>query len=232
MTKALVVLSGGQDSTTCLAWALKHYDEAETIGFFYGQRHSVELECRKRFLEKFRARFPSLAEGLGRDTLAELPSMEQFCHTAMTSQTDIEKAPSGLPTTFVPARNLIFLCFAAAKAYDIGADALVTGVSQQDYSGYPDCRAETIEALEKALCLGLDRKIKIETPCMNISKAQEWELAEEIGGRELVELIARESHTCYTGDHSTAHDWGYGCGKCPACVLRAKGWEEYEEHRK
>lgn len=231
MTKALVVLSGGQDSTTCLAWALKHYDEAETIGFFYGQRHNVELVCRGNFLRKFRELFPALAEGLGKDTLAELPSMELFCHTAMTSTSEIRVGSNGLPTTFVPARNLIFLCYAAARAYNIGADALVTGVSQEDFSGYPDCREDTIKALEKALCLGLGREIKIETPCMNITKAQEWALAEEIGGSALVDLIVRESHTCYEGDHSTWHDWGYGCGKCPACRLREKGYREFLEQK-
>lgn len=225
MSKAIVLFSGGQDSTTCLFWALNKYDEVETIGFFYGQRHSVELVCREKILEKLRSK----KKNLGKDTLIDISSFGKIASSALTQGGQFEQGSNGLPTSFVPARNLIFLCMAASRAYSIGADSIVTGVCETDYSGYPDCRSNTITAMEDAISFGLDRQIRIETPLMFLTKSQTWELAEQVGGKEAVDFIVRETHTCYEGDHETLHEWGYGCGKCPACILRENGYKKFIE---
>lgn len=227
MSKAIVSFSGGQDSTTCLFWALENFDEVETIGFYYGQRHSVELACRKEILKSLPKKFPKYAGKLGNDQLVDISAFGKLADSALTKDGDIEMGDNGLPTSFVPARNLIFLCMASSKAYSIGADTIVTGVCETDYSGYPDCRESTIISLEKAISLGLDKQIAIITPLMHLTKAETWKMAEDIGGEEMVNFIAKETHTCYEGDHVSEHDWGYGCGQCPACVLREKGWKEY-----
>lgn len=223
MNKAVVLFSGGQDSTTCLFWALRRYAAVETIGFYYGQRHSVELQCRAKILDKLRKKF----DNLEKDTLVDISSFGEMTKSALTHDGEIEQGSNGLPTSFVPARNLIFLGIAASRAYSVGADTIVTGVCETDYSGYPDCRQQTIKAMETALSFGLDRKISIQTPLMSLTKAQTWELANQIGGQEAVRFIVEESHTCYEGDHHTWHEWGYGCGKCPACILREKGWLQW-----
>ncbi len=225
--RALILFSGGQDSATCLAWALDRYESVETVGFAYGQRHAVELEARGRVRDAFAERFPAWRARLGPDHLLDLAALGEISDTAMTRDTEIRIAENGLPTTFVPGRNLIFLTFAAALAYRRDCGAVAGGMCETDYSGYPDCRAETIAAMARALNLGMASDIAIETPLMRLDKAQSWVLAEELGGAELVELIVEESHSCYTGDRSQRHDWGYGCGACPACELRAKGWEAY-----
>jgi 7-cyano-7-deazaguanine synthase len=216
---ALVLFSAGQDSATCLAWALKRYARVETIGFFYGQRHAVEMEQRD-VLRRL------LAEqgGLGDDHVVDLSGYGAIAESALTADRAIEMAESGLPTTFVPARNLVFLTVASAVAYRRGIDVLVGGMCETDFSGYPDCRRSTIDATEQAISLGLDRKISVETPLMYLNKAQTWALAHELGGEALVETIVEHSHTCYEGDRSQRNEWGYGCGACPACDLRAKGW--------
>jgi 7-cyano-7-deazaguanine synthase len=225
--RALVLFSGGQDSTTCLAWALDRYAHVETLGFDYGQRHRVELDCRLLVLEQLRAGFPPWAQRLGDDHVLDLQLLGQISNTALTQETAIAWHSSGLPTTFVPGRNLIFLSFAAAIAYRRGLDVLVGGMCETDYSGYPDCRDNTLKAMQLALSLGLDSKLTIETPLMWLDKADTWALANTLGGSALVRLIVEETHTCYMGDHQTRHDWGYGCGACPACSLRAKGWLTY-----
>jgi 7-cyano-7-deazaguanine synthase len=225
--RALVLFSGGQDSATCLAWALDRYAHVETLGFDYGQRHRVELDCRLLVLERLRAGFPSWAQRLGDDHVLDLQLLGQISDTALTQEQAIAWQSSGLPTTFVPARNLIFLSFAAAIAYRRGLDVLVGGMCETDYSGYPDCRDNTLKAMQLALSLGLDSKLTIETPLMWLDKADTWSLAQALGGSALVRLIVDETHTCYMGDHQTRHDWGYGCGACPACSLRAKGWLAY-----
>ncbi len=224
---ALVLFSGGQDSTTCLAWALDRYDHVETIGFDYGQRHRVELECRTTVLAGIKQQFTQWAPKLGDDHMLDLGLLGQVSDTALTSDKAIEFAKSGLPNTFVPGRNLIFFTFAAAVAYRRGISVLVGGMCETDYSGYPDCRDDTLKSLQVTLGLGLDTRMVLETPLMWIDKARTWELAHELGGDKLVELIRKDTHTCYTGDHSTWHDWGYGCGTCPACELRANGWKQY-----
>ena len=224
---ALVLFSGGQDSATCLAWALDRYDHVETIGFDYGQRHRVELECRTTVLAGIKQQFTQWAPKLGDDHMLDLGLLGQVSDTALTSDKAIEFAKSGLPNTFVPGRNLIFFTFAAAVAYRRGISVLVGGMCETDYSGYPDCRDDTLKSLQVTLGLGLDTRMVLETPLMWIDKARTWELAHELGGDKLVELIRKDTHTCYTGDHSTWHDWGYGCGACPACELRANGWKQY-----
>ena len=223
---AVVLFSGGQDSTTCLAAALKQYDAVYTVGVDYGQRHRVELECR----ERIRARIESIlgTHSLKDDLLLDLKAFGQLSDCALTKPEAIEmNEKTHLPTTFVPGRNLIFITYAAAYAWKLGAEAIFTGVGQADYSGYPDCRENTMKALELAIDLGMETSLRIERPLMNLSKAETWNLAETIGGDALVSFIRDETHTCYEGDHTHFHDWGYGCGKCPACVLREKGWEEY-----
>jgi 7-cyano-7-deazaguanine synthase len=225
--RALVLHSGGQDSTTCLVWALRHYDHVETIGFNYGQRHLIELQCRKKVIEEIRTLFPSWAPKLGQDHLLDLGLLGQISNTAMTSERAIEMQANGLPNTFVPGRNLLFLAFAAAIAYRRNLQVLVGGMCETDFSGYPDCRDNTLKAMQVAISLGLDTSLVIETPLMWLDKAQTWQMAQDMGGSLLVDLIRNETHTCYVGDHSTQNDWGYGCGECPACVLRRKGYEVF-----
>lgn len=222
-TRALVLFSGGQDSTTCLAWALAHCAHVETIGFDYGQRHRVELECRDVVLQRLRERFPHWAARLGADHLLDLKLLGQISDTALTQSREIEWRSSGLPSTFVPGRNLIFLSFAAAVAYRRELGMLVGGMCETDYSGYPDCRDATMKAMQLALTLGLDTPLALETPLMWLDKAQTWQLAHDLGGNTLVELIVQDTHTCYLGERSTRHPWGFGCGHCPACELRARG---------
>jgi 7-cyano-7-deazaguanine synthase len=225
---ALVLFSGGQDSTVCLVWALQRYDRVETIGFDYGQRHAIELT--QRWI--VRQRLALVAEfepRLGEDTVLTLPALAAISDTALTRDTEIAFAATGLPTTFVPGRNLLFLTYAAALAYRRGIGTLVGGMCETDFSGYPDCRRATIDALEQALTFGLDTRIEIETPLMQIDKAATWALADEIGGSALVELIIEDTHTCYRGMREERHAWGYGCGSCPACDLRAKGFEAWRE---
>jgi 7-cyano-7-deazaguanine synthase len=224
---ALVLFSGGQDSTTCLAWALDRFARVETVGFDYGQRHRIELECRGRIAERLRAENPAWASRLGLDHTIDLTVLGQISDSALTKDTAIEMQANGLPSTFVPGRNLIFLTFAAALAYRRGLGHIVGGMCETDYSGYPDCRDETIRAMEKALTLGMDRAFALDTPLMWIDKAATWRLAESLGGQALIDLIRAETHTCYLGDRGVLHDWGYGCGQCPACALRARGYAQY-----
>jgi 7-cyano-7-deazaguanine synthase len=224
---ALVLFSGGQDSTTCLAWALDRFDRIETIGFNYGQRHNVELECRLDVLRELRARFPVWAARLGDDLVVDVPTLGALSETSLTREAEFRLQADGLPNSFVPGRNLVFLTFAAALAYRRDIRRIVTGVCETDYSGYPDCRDDTIKAMQVALGLGLERRLVIETPLMWIDKPRTWELAESLGGPTLVELIRTRTHSCYMGDRSKEHEWGYGCGACPACELRKAGWEKY-----
>ncbi len=227
-TRALVLFSGGQDSTTCLAWALARYDHVETIGFDYGQRHRVELDCRPVVIRHLRQQFPHWAPRLGDDHLLDLALLGQISDTALTTDKAIEMQANGLPSSFVPGRNLIFLSFAAAIAYRRGLDVLVGGMCETDFSGYPDCRDNTLKAMQVALSLGLDSKVTVETPLMWLDKADTWALAQDLGGPPLVDLIIQETHTCYLGDHHTRHAWGWGCGNCPACELRARGWHQHQ----
>lgn len=226
-SKALVLFSGGQDSTVCLAWALARYEEVETVGFDYGQAHAVELECRTTLRERLAALFPDWAAKLGTDHMLSLAELGRISETALTRDAEIEMGENGLPTTFVPGRNLLFFTYAAALGYRRGATVLVGGMCETDYSGYPDCRADTLKALEQAISLGMDKSFSLETPLMRIDKVATWKLAEDLGGKALVNLIIEESHSCYRGDRSRRHDWGYGCGTCPACELRAKGYNAY-----
>lgn len=224
---ALVLFSGGQDSATCLAWALNRYETVETIGFDYGQRHKVELVCRKVFLAELRAHFPRWARRLGQDHLLDLSVLGSVSDTALTKDKQIEFEKSGLPNTFVPGRNLMFFTLSAAVAYRRALKTLVGGMCETDYSGYPDCRDDTLKALQAALNLGLNSRLVIETPLMWIDKAETWALADKLGGDVLVRLIRERTHTCYMGDHTTKHDWGYGCSRCPACDLRRNGYEAF-----
>lgn len=232
---AIVLFSGGQDSTTCLAHALMRYPRVETIGFDYGQRHSVELAAREVVLAQLREQFPAWGERLGEDHQLNLGVLGQISETSLTSDMAFQMEASGLPNSFVPGRNLLFLTLAAALAYRRDIPVLVTGVCETDFSGYPDCRDDTMKALQVALSLGMDRRVLVDTPLMWIDKAQTWRLAHELGqtsgvadgGDRLIDLIVEHSHTCYLGDRSQRHDWGYGCGRCPACELRARGWERY-----
>lgn len=224
---ALVLFSGGQDSTTCLAWALGRYSRVETVGFDYGQRHSVELECRKTVLARLRAEHPVWAGRLGTDHLLDLSLLGQISDTALTQPRAIELTHNGLPTTFVPGRNLLFFTFAAAVAYRRGLAVLVGGMCETDFSGYPDCRDNTLKALQVALSLGLAAPMVIETPLMWLDKAATWALARELGGDALLHLVRTETHTCYLGERGTLHPWGHGCGHCPACELRRRGHDEF-----
>tara|TARA_R110000850_G_scaffold210797_3_gene336812 strand:- start:474 stop:1181 length:708 start_codon:yes stop_codon:yes gene_type:complete len=224
---ALVLFSGGQDSATCLADALSRYARVETVGFDYGQRHSVELTCRTRFLAAIRDQFPAWGERLGPDHMLDASVLKSLGHSAMTDDVAIRTTKAGLPSTFVPGRNLLFFTLAGALAYRRGIDVLVGGMCETDYSGYPDCRAATLAAQEQTLQLGLDSAIRIDTPLMYIDKAETWALAERLGGQALVDLVTEETHTCYLGDRTHRHDWGYGCGTCPACELRASGWQRW-----
>lgn len=226
---ALVLFSGGQDSTVCLAWALSRYARVETIGFDYGQRHAVELSQRGVVLSAIRERFPDWGTRLGTDHMLALPELGRLSETALTRETAIAMTEAGLPSTFVPGRNLLFFVYAAALAYRRSIGTLVGGMCETDYSGYPDCRNDTLVALRKAVSLGMDAAFDIQTPLMWIDKAGTWALAETLGGRALVDLIIEETHTCYLGERVTRHDWGYGCGTCPACQLRANGWETWSK---
>ncbi len=232
MTSALVLFSGGQDSATCLAWALERYDRVETIGFAYGQRHEVELIVRRNVLAAMRDTFPQWAPRIGQDRVMDLAEFGAIGDTALTSDAAIEMTASGLPSTFVPGRNLVFFTYAAAVAYRRGIATLVGGMCETDFSGYPDCRNETLQTLARALSLGLDRLLTIETPLMWIDKSATWQMAQDLGGAALVDLIREHTHTCYLGDRSTRHPWGYGCDQCPACTLRRKGWEQWQQTAK
>ena len=224
---ALVLFSGGQDSTTCLALALSRYERVETIAFDYGQRHAVELQARLRVLAEIRSQFPQWALRLGEDHLLDLAVLGQVSETALTRDTAFAMEQTGLPNTFVPGRNLLFLTLAAALAYRRGLEVIVTGVCETDYSGYPDCRDDSMKAMQLALSLGMDKRFLIETPLMWIDKAETWQLAHQLGGQPLVDLIVEHTHTCYLGDRSHRQDWGYGCGACPACDLWAKGFTRF-----
>ena len=224
---ALVLFSGGQDSTACVAWALDRFERVETIGFDYGQRHRVELDCRPRVIEALRGAFPHWSARLGQDHRLDLALLGQISDTALTTERAIEIARDGLPNTFVPGRNLLFLSFAATLAYRRGLSVLVGGMCETDYSGYPDCRDNTLKALQVALSLGMATPMTIETPLMWLDKAQTWALAQQLGGAALVDLTVEHTHTCYLGDREHRHDWGYGCGHCPACELRAAGWRAW-----
>lgn len=224
---ALVLFSGGQDSATCLAWALERFSRVETLGFDYGQRHRVELEVRKQFIDGLRGQFPKWSERLGEDHLLDMSVLGEVSDTALTRDVAISMQENGLPNTFVPGRNLVFVTFAAALAYRRGVKHLVTGVCETDYSGYPDCRDDTLKALQVALNLGMESRFVVHTPLMWMDKAATWRLAEDLGGHALVALIRDETHTCYAGDREHKHAWGYGCGACPACELRAQGYAGY-----
>lgn len=233
---AVVLLSGGQDSATCLAWALTHFETVHTLGFDYGQRHAIELEARKDFrlaasrwadaMRKSHAHDLFIGN-LGSDHLLPLPALNMVAESALTRDTEISAPADALPNTFVPGRNLLFVTLAAALAWKLGAQHVVTGVCETDFSGYPDCRDDTIKALQVAINLGMDRRFVIHTPLMWLSKADTWALAHRLGGQELVSDIVKRTHTCYRGDHTTEHEWGYGCGECPACQIRARGWHEW-----
>jgi 7-cyano-7-deazaguanine synthase len=228
---ALVLFSGGQDSTTCLAWALARYESVETIGFAYGQRHEVELLARSRVLDALRDGFPDWSTRLSGDHVLDLAEFGAISETALTRESAIEIPTSGLPSTFVPGRNLLFFTYAAALGYRRGIRRLIGGMCETDYSGYPDCRNDTLQTLARALSLGLDTPIIIETPLMLIDKAGTWAMAEELGGEPFVDLIVEHTHTCYLGDRTLRRAWGYGCGTCPACILRRKGWEAWQTGR-
>lgn len=224
---ALVLFSGGQDSAVCLAWALARYDRVETVGFDYGQRHIVEMEARQRVRAGLIARFPAWAARLGEDHVLDLRGFGAVAESALTADREIEMTARGLPSTFVPGRNLVFLVYAAALADRRGLGALIGGMCETDYSGYPDCRRDTIDAMEQALNLGMEQTFRVETPLMRLTKAETWRLGAALGGESLVELIVEESHTCYRGERGELHAWGHGCGHCPACELRAAGWEAW-----
>jgi 7-cyano-7-deazaguanine synthase len=223
---ALVLFSGGQDSTACLAWALDRHARVETVGFDYGQRHAVEMQARRVVRREVARAFPAWGERLGPDHRFNLRGFGSIGQSALTSDRAIEMTEGGLPSTFVPGRNLVFLTYAAALADRRGLSVLIGGMCETDYSGYPDCRRETLDALQTALRLGMARDLSIATPLMRLTKAQTWALAKGLGGEALVALTVEHSHTCYTGER-TAHDWGKGCGGCPACELRARGWSEW-----
>ena len=227
-TRALVLFSGGQDSTTCLAHALTHYAHVETLGFDYGQRHSVELQARQTVLQRLRWQFPHWAARLGPDHVLNVDVIGQIGGSSLTEDVAIAMQQDGLPNTFVPGRNLLFMTLAGALAYRRGLQVLVTGVSEADFSGYPDCRDDTMKAMQLALNLGLERRLRISTPLMWRDKAAVWQLAFELGGQALIDLIVQDSHTCYHGTR-TPHAWGAGCGQCPACQLRASGWERWHQ---
>jgi len=226
LSGALVLFSGGQDSATCLAWALDRYDRVETIGFDYGQRHRAELTMRQTVMERLKA-FTQWAEKLGEDRVLDLRILGEISETALTQEMEIQTTASGLPNTFVPGRNLLFLTFAATVAYRRGLKHIVSGVCETDYSGYPDCRDDTIKALQVALNLGMETRLVLETPLMWIDKAETWALADRLGGPDLVELIRAETLTCYKGETETSNPWGRGCGECPACDLRRSGFDRW-----
>lgn len=224
---ALVLFSGGQDSTTALGWALQRYDRVETIGFDYGQRHRIELDCRPVVLDSIRAAFPGWSAKLGEDVVVSLDAIGALSGTALTRDVEIKMGEDGLPNTFVPGRNLIFLAFAAALAYRRGLKHIVAGVCETDYSGYPDCRDDTIKAMQVALNLGLERRFVLETPLMWIDKARTFQLARDLGGDIFLDIVREQTHSCYAGDRTHVHEWGRGCGVCPACELRTEGWRKF-----
>jgi 7-cyano-7-deazaguanine synthase len=224
---ALVLFSGGQDSTTCLAWALERYSSVETIGFDYGQRHAIEMTVRPSVLAGVRAAKPQWASRLGQDHVIDLSVIKAMSDTALTQDVEIAMLENGLPNTFVPGRNLLFMTVAATLAYRRGLTVLVGGMCETDFSGYPDCRDDTMKALQVTLNLGMATRLKVETPLMWLDKRQTWELAQQLGGPTLVELIRTGTHTCYLGERGVLHDWGYGCGSCPACALRARGHQQF-----
>ena len=226
---ALVLFSGGQDSTTCLAWALARYDRVETIGFDYGQRHAIELTVRPTVLQKLRGFSAEWNSRLGEDHMIDLSLISKISDTAMTSNVEIKMMENGLPNTFVPGRNLLFMTVAATVAYRRGLNVLVGGMCETDFSGYPDCRNDTMKALQVALNLGMATNIQVETPLMWIDKAETWKMAQDLGDTALVDLIRSETHTCYLGERGELHDWGYGCGTCPACALRARGYADFAQ---
>ncbi len=227
-TAAVVLFSGGQDSTVCLAWALKNFSQVSTVGFDYGQRHRIELECRQHVLSAMRDCDTVETDHLGEDALLDLGVLGQISETSLTSEAEITMSEQGLPSTFVPGRNLIFLTLASAVAWRRNADILVGGMCETDYSGYPDCRRTTLDAQQQALALGMERDFRVDTPLMYKTKADTFAMAKALGGNDLVELIVEHTHTCYLGDRSKRHDWGYGCGTCPACELRANGWDVWQ----
>ncbi len=226
--QALVLFSGGQDSTTCLAWALEHFGHVETIGFDYGQRHQVELQARQQVLTALRAEFAQWRERLGEDHMIDLAVLGQISDTALTRETEIVMDAAGLPNTFVPGRNLLFFQLAAAVGYRRGLHTLVGGMCETDFSGYPDCRDDTLKALQVAVSLGMGQRFTFETPLMWLDKADTWQLAHTLGGQALVDIVLEQSHTCYHGVRETRHAWGYGCGNCPACALRKAGFERWQ----
>jgi 7-cyano-7-deazaguanine synthase len=225
---ALVLFSGGQDSATCLAWALDRFEQVETVGFDYGQRHRVELECRAAFRSKIVQLRPSWVDRLGPDHMLDLSVLGQVSETALTRDAEIALRDDGMPNTFVPGRNLLFFTLAAALAYRRQLRHLVGGMCETDFSGYPDCRDDTLKSLQVTLNLGMGSNCVVHTPLMWIDKAATWALARKIGGNVLVQLIREDTHTCYLGEHGELHEWGYGCGECPACDLRMKGWSTFQ----
>lgn len=228
---ALVLFSGGQDSTTCLAWALQRFQKVETLGFNYGQRHSIEMECRHGIREKIQKINPLWQKRLGEDHVMNLSDLGAISETALTRETAIKWDKQGLPSTFVPGRNLLFLTYAAIIADRRHLKHIVGGMCETDYSGYPDCRDDTIKALQVAINLGMSNHFVLHTPLMWLDKAQEWQMTEQLGGVPLVEVVNKETHSCYLGDRSHYHEWGYGCGECPACELRSAGWSNYMKHK-
>ena len=226
-SSALVLFSGGQDSTKCLAGALSRYDHVETVGFDYGQRPGVELECRAPVLARVKAAFPQWVDKIGDDQVIQLDLLKAISDTALTKDVAIAMNANGLPNTFVPGRNILFLTVAAAIAYRRGIGVLITGVCETDYSGYPDCRDDFVKAMQVTLNLGMAQRFNLETPLMWIDKAATWRMAQDLGGQALLGIIREETHTCYLGDRSQRHDWGYGCGTCPACELRKNGYEKF-----
>lgn len=228
-TSALVLFSGGQDSTVCLAWALSRYDNVETVGFDYGQRHAVELEARPIIRHRLQNHSPLWRQSLGDDHLLDLKSFGAIGQTAMTTDAAIEITANGLPSTFVPGRNLAFLVHAAALGYRRGITTLIGGMCETDYSGYPDCRNDTLQALAAALSLGMGKPFEIVTPLMALDKAATWALTDELGGAALVDLVVEHTHTCYRGERGDRYPWGYGCDNCPACDLRRRGWEQWRK---
>lgn len=228
---ALVLFSGGQDSATCLAWALSRFGRVETIGFDYGQRHAIELSVRPQLLDDMRALDPAWRERLGEDHMVDLSLIGAISDTALTRDVEIAMQDNGLPNTFVPGRNLLFMTVAATLAYRRGLNVLVGGMCETDYSGYPDCRDSTMKAMQQALTLGIDRPFTIETPLMWLDKAATWELAQRLGGDALTDIIREDTHTCYRGERGEMHPWGHGCGACPACELRARGYAAWRQGR-
>jgi 7-cyano-7-deazaguanine synthase len=229
--RALVLFSGGQDSTVCLTWALEKFASVETIGFDYGQRHRIELDCRAVIRDQIHAQFPAWRNRLGEDHLIDLASLGKLSDTALTRDAEITFKKNGLPNTFVPGRNLLFFTYASAVAYRRDIKNLIGGMCETDYSGYPDCREATLKALQIAINFGTARDFIIHTPLMRLDKAATWQMAQELGGDALVKIIRDETHTCYLGERGTQHDWGFGCGDCPACELRDQGYRAWREKR-